>query len=114
MRQALWRMKFEIVLKIKEEVEKQLKASFLTVIAYLDWVANIVLVPKKDRKVCMCVDYRDLNQANPKDNFPLPHIDTLINNTATNVFFSFMDRFSGHNQMKMAEEDKAKTTFTTH
>jgi len=107
-------MKFEIVLKIKEEVEKQLKASFLTMIAYSDWVANIVLVPKKDRKVCMYVDYRDLNQANPKDNFPLPHIDTLINNTATNVFFSFMDRFLGHNQIKMAEEDKAKTTFTTH
>ena len=54
-------MKFEIVLKIKEEVEKQLKASFLTVIAYSDWVANIVLVAKKDRKVCMYVDYRDLN-----------------------------------------------------
>ena len=76
--QALWRMKSEIILKIKEEVEKQLKASFLTTIAYLDWVANIVLVPKKDGKVHMCVDYRDLNGASPKDNFSLPHIDTLI------------------------------------
>ena len=44
----------------------------------------------------------------------MPHIDTLINNTATNVFFSFMDGFSDHNQIKMAEEDRAKTTFTTH
>ena len=71
-------------------------------------------MPKKDGKVCMCVDYRDLNWANPKDNFPLPHIDTLIDNTTTNRFFSFMDSFLGYNHIKMAEEDKAKTTFTTH
>jgi len=59
--QALRRMKSEIILKIKEEVEKQLKANFLIAIAYSDWVANIVPVPKKDGKVSMCVDYRDLN-----------------------------------------------------
>ena len=59
--QAFRRMRTKIILKIKEEVEKQLKADFLTVIAYFNWVANIVLVPKKDGKVCMCVDYRDLN-----------------------------------------------------
>ena len=112
--QALWRMKSEIILKIKEEVEKHLKAGFLTVIAYSDWVANIVPVPKKDRKVRMYVEYKDLNQASPKDNFPLPHIDTLIDNTTTNMFFSFMDGFSGYNQIKMDKEDKAKTTFTTH
>ena len=53
-------MKSKIILKIKE-VEKQLKAGFLTAIAYLDWIANIVPVPKKDRKVSMCVDYKDLN-----------------------------------------------------
>ena len=61
MRQALRRMKFEIILKIKEEVEKQLKDGFLTAIAYSDWGANIVRVPKKDGKVHTCVDYRDLN-----------------------------------------------------
>ena len=69
-------MKSEIILKIKEEVEKQLKAGFLTAIAYFDWVANIVPMPKKNGKVRMCVDYRDLNRANSKDNFPLPHLDT--------------------------------------
>uniref|UniRef100_A0A2N9J865 Uncharacterized protein n=1 Tax=Fagus sylvatica TaxID=28930 RepID=A0A2N9J865_FAGSY len=75
---------------------------------------NIVPVPKKDGKVRMCVDYRDLNRASPKDNFPLPHIDTLVDNTATNAVFSFMDGFSGYNQIKMAEEDKSKTAFITH
>ena len=64
-RQALRRMKSEIILKIKKDVEKQLKAGFLTTITYLDWVANIVLVPKKDGKVRMCIDYRDLNWASP-------------------------------------------------
>ena len=92
--QVLWRMKSKIILKIKEEVEKQLKAGFLTAIAYSDWVTNIVPVLKKDWKVHMCIDYKDLNQASPKDNFLLPHIDTLIDNTATNIFFPFMDRFS--------------------
>ena len=89
-------MKSKIILKIKE-VEKQLKAGFLTAIAYLDLVANIVPILKKDGKVCMCVDYRDLNWASPKENFPLPHIDTLIDNTAINMFFSFMDEFSSYN-----------------
>ena len=107
-------MKSEIILKIKEEVEKQLNAGFLIAIAYSNWVANIVPVPKKDGKVRMCVDYRDLNRAIPKDNFPLPQIDTLINNIVTNMFFSFIDGFSGYNQIKMAEEDKAKTALTTH
>ena len=53
-------MKIEIILKIKEEVEKQLKSDFLIMISYLDWVANIVPMPKKDAKVCMCVNYKNL------------------------------------------------------
>ncbi|MCQ7416345.1 reverse transcriptase domain-containing protein, partial [Salmonella enterica] len=63
--------------------------------------------------VRMCVDYRDLNKASPKDNFPLPHIDVLVDNTAGFSTFSFMDGFSGYNQIKMAPEDQEKTTFIT-
>ena len=66
-------------------------------IAYSDWVANIIPMLKKNGKVHMYDYYRDLNQASPKDNFPLPHIDTPIDNTATNMFFSFMDEFLGYN-----------------
>ncbi|RDX82521.1 Retrovirus-related Pol polyprotein, partial [Mucuna pruriens] len=80
---------------------------------YPQWVANIVPVPKKDGKVRMCVDYRDLNRASPKDNFPLPHIDMLVDNTACHAFFSFMDGFSRYNQILMAEDDREKTTFVT-
>ena len=90
-------MKSEIILNIKEEVEKKPNADFLTTIPYSDWVANIVPGPKKDGKERMCVDYKDLNRASPKDNFPLSHINTLIDNIATNMFFSFMDGFSCYN-----------------
>ena len=61
----------------------------------------------------MCVDYRDLNRASSKDNFPLPYIDTLIDNAVTNMF-SFIDGLLGYIQIKMVEEDRAKTTFTTY
>ncbi|KAA3481368.1 RNA-directed DNA polymerase (Reverse transcriptase), Ribonuclease H [Gossypium australe] len=61
----------------------------------------------------MCVDYRDLNKVSSKDNFPLPYIDTLVDNTAGYSLFSFMDDFSGYNQIKMHPEDMEKTTFIT-
>ena len=109
-KQKLRRVKPEMLLKIKEEVKKQLDARFLKVSKYPQWVSNIVSVPKKDGKVRMCVDYRDLNKISPKDNFPLPHIDTLVDNTKHSLF-SFMDGFSGYNQIKMASEDMEKTIF---
>ena len=67
--QKLRRMKLEMLLKIKEKVKKQFDAGFLKVAKYPEWVANIALIPKKDKNVRMCVDYRDLNRASPKDNF---------------------------------------------
>ena len=76
-------------------------------------MANIVPVSKKDGKVQMCVDYQDLNRASPNDNFLLPHIDTLVDNTAKHSLFSFMDAFLGYNQIRMAPEDMEKTTFLT-
>ena len=68
---------------------------------------------KKDGKVRMCVDFRDLNKACSKDDFPLPHIDILVVNMVGSTLMSFMDGFSGYNQIKMAPKDMTKTTFTT-
>ena len=70
-------------------------------------------VPKKDGKVRMCVDFRDLNKACFKDDFPLPHIDILVVNMVGSTLMSFMDGFSGYNQIKMAPKDMTKTTFNT-
>ena len=60
--------------KIKEEIMKQLSAKVIRVVQYTTWLANIVPLPKKDGKIRVCVDYRDLNKASPEDNFPLPNI----------------------------------------
>ena len=86
-----------MLLKIKKEVRKQFDAEFLKVEKYPEWVASIFSVPKKDDKVRICIDYRDLNWASPKDNFHLPRIDTLVDNTTKNSLFSFMDGFSEYN-----------------
>ncbi|XP_039687848.1 uncharacterized protein [Medicago truncatula] len=112
-KQKLRRTRPDMALKIKEEVQKQIDAGFLITSNYPQWLANIVPVPKKDGKVRMCVDYRDLNKASPKDDFPLPHIDVLVDSTAKSKVFSFMDGFSGYNQIKMAPEDREKTSFIT-
>ena len=68
-------------------------------------------VPKKDGRACMCINYRDLNKASPKDDFPLPHINVLVDNTAGHKMLSFMDGYFGYNQIRMAEEDMEKTSF---
>ena len=73
----------------------------------------MVPVPKKGEKVRMCVDYQDLNRASPKDDFSLPHIDILVDNTTKFSLFSFMNGFSGYNQIKMTPEDIEKITFIT-
>ena len=98
---------------IKEEVEKQWKAKFLEMIEDTQWLANVVPVPKKDEKVWMCIDYRDLNKDCPKNDFSLPYINTLVDSAASSAMYSFMDGFSGYNQIMMVVIDKLKTSFTT-
>jgi hypothetical protein len=71
-KQKLRRTRPDILIKVKEEIMKQWDAGFLEVFDYSQWVSNIVVVPKKDNKIRLCVDFRDLNRASPKDNFPLP------------------------------------------
>ena len=70
------------------------------------------MVPKKNGKWRICVDYRELNKATQKDHFPLPFIDQVLDTLAGKKFFSFLDGFSGYNQIQIAPEDQDKTTFT--
>ena len=80
---------------------------------YLEWLANVVPMPKKDGKVKMFVDFGDLNKVSPKDDFPLPHIKILVDNTTGHCLLSFMDGFLGYNQIKVAPDDMEKNSFIT-
>ena len=82
-------------------------------VEYPKWVANVVPVSKKDDKVSVCVDFRDLNKASPKDDLSLPHINMLVDSTASHSILSFMDGFFGYNHILMALEDMKKTSFIT-
>ena len=72
------------------------------------------MVKKANRKWRMCVDFIDLNQACPKDSFPLPRIDQLVDSIARHKLLTFMDAFFGYNQIQMAKEDQEKTAFITN
>ncbi|XP_027158039.1 uncharacterized protein LOC113759663, partial [Coffea eugenioides] len=107
------KFKPDISLKIKEQIEKQLKTNIIIVSHYPIWLSNPVPVPKKSGEVRVCIDYRDLNKASPKDDFPLPNIHILLDNTAGHEIETFCDCFAGYHQILMAEEDREKTAFIT-
>jgi hypothetical protein len=98
---------------VKEEVEKLLKAGFIREIKCPEWIANTVLVKKSNGSWRMYVDYTDLKKPRPKDLFPLTSNDQLVDSTTRFRGLSFMDAFSGYNQIKMLQSDEHKTTFVT-
>ena len=98
---------------IKEEVQKLTLAKFIWEVYYPDWLANVVMVKKANENWRMCMDFTDLNKACPKDSYPLPRIDQLVDSTAGHRLLSFMDTFFGYNQIRMDETDQEKTSFVT-
>jgi hypothetical protein len=94
-------------------VKKLLTASFIKIIQHPWWLSNIVPVKKKSGQIRCYVDFRNLNKACPKYEFPLPNIDLLIDSEADHAMFSFMDGFSSCNQIHMSTKDAEKTTFCT-
>ncbi|KAI5312689.1 hypothetical protein L3X38_041863 [Prunus dulcis] len=109
-KQARRRMSMETELKVKEEIERLVKAGFITPAIYADWLANIVTIQKRKVGVVrICVDYRNLNEASPKYEYPMPMADMLVDGAAHNQMLSFMDGNAGYNQIMVAEEDIHKT-----
>jgi hypothetical protein len=98
-------------LAIKIEVEKIIKAGFIYPMALTDWVSNIILIDKKQGTIHVCIDYRDINKAYPKDNFTTPFIDQIVDDCAGSEIFSLMDGFSGYNQINIVPADQHKTAF---
>jgi hypothetical protein len=97
---------------VKEELQKLLDVDFIYPISDSRWVSPLVIVPKKNGKWWICVDYREINKSTEKDQFTLPFIDQVLDTLAVKQFFSFLDGFSGYNQIQIAPEDQDKTTFT--
>ena len=98
---------------IQAKIDNLLKARFIREIKYPEWLANVVVVPKKCGKWRVCVDYTDLNDACPKDSFPLPRIDQIVDASARLGMLSFLDAFSGYHQIPMYPPDAEKTAFIT-
>ncbi|RYR19470.1 hypothetical protein Ahy_B03g064246 [Arachis hypogaea] len=99
--------------EVKKQVKALLEANFIRELPYTTWLANVVLVKKSNGKWRMCVDYTDLNKACPKDAFPLPNIDGLVDAASGHRYLSFMDAYSGYNQILMHRPDEEKTAFIT-
>ena len=98
---------------INEEVDKLLQAGGIREVEYPKWLANIVLVKKANDKWRLCIDFTDINKACQKDSFPLPRIDIIVDATVGHELLSFMDAFSGYNQISMDPNDQEKTSFVT-
>jgi hypothetical protein len=111
-RQPARNFKLKIVDKVKEEVNRLLQVRFMHPCHYAEWVSNIVPVEKKNTgKIRVCVYFQNLNWATPKDEYPMPIADMLINNASGNKVISFLGGNEGYNQIFMAEEDISKTAF---
>jgi hypothetical protein len=98
---------------IGAELRKLLEAGFIKEVFHPKWLANPVLVKKKNGKWRMCIDYTSLNKACPKVPFPLPRIDQIVDSTAGCELLCFLDAYSGYHQIKMKESDQLATSFIT-
>ncbi|XP_074352084.1 uncharacterized protein LOC141691245 [Apium graveolens] len=103
----------ERAVALAEEVDRLLDARLIRKYFYPEWLTNPVLVKKPNGKWGTCVDFTDLNKAYPKDSFPLPRIDQLVDVTAGHALLSFMDAYSGYNQIPIYEPDQEHTSFIT-
>jgi hypothetical protein len=97
----------------RNEVKRLLSARVIREVTYPEWLANTVMVKKVNGKWRICIDFTDLNKACPKDEFPLPRIDSLVDAAATSKLMSLLDCYAGYHQIWMKKEDEPKTSFIT-
>ena len=107
------RFRSELIPEIEKEVNKLIEAGFIREVKYPTWIANIVPVRKKNNQLRICVDFRDLNDACPKDDFPLPVTKLMIDSTIEHEVLSFMDCTGGCNKIQMAPKDEEATALHT-
>ena len=96
------------------EVMKLLAVGFIREVTYPEWLVNVVLIKKSNGKWQFYIDYTNLNKACPKDCFSLSRTDQLVDTTTGHEMLSFLDAYSGYNQILLSKSDQAKTAFTTN
>jgi hypothetical protein len=101
------------VATIKDKIDKLRLAEFIYPILYTSWVSNPIPVNKKQGTIRVCTIFCDLDHTCPKENFPTPFIDQIINDCASHETLSFMDGFSSYNEIQIHPTDQYKTAFTT-
>jgi hypothetical protein len=97
----------------RNEVKRLLSAGVIREVTYPEWVANTVMVKKANGQWRMCIDFTDLNKACPKDEFPLPRIDSLVDAATSLELMSLLDCYLGYHQIWMKKKDEPKTSFIT-
>jgi hypothetical protein len=112
-KQRLRKMSDDIAEGAQNEVKGLLSAGVIREVKYPEWLANTVMVKKANDKWRMCIDFTDLNKACPKDEFPLPRIDSLVDAVALSELMSLLDCYLGYHQIWMKKEDEPKTSFIT-
>jgi hypothetical protein len=112
-KQKLQKMSDDKAKVARNKVKRLLSAGVIREVTYPEWLANTVMVKKVNGKWKMCIDFIDLNKACPKDEFPLPRIDSLVDAAATSDLMSLLDCYSGYHQIWMKKEDEPKTSFIT-
>lgn len=90
---------------IGEEIAQLLAAGLIKEVLHPKWLANPVLGSKKNKSWCMCIDFKDVNHVCPKDHFPLPRMDQIVESTAGCEKLCFLDAYSGHHQIRMKSSD---------
>jgi hypothetical protein len=99
---------------VKIELEKLRKDGIIFPIRHSEWLSNPVIVRKKSGEIHLCVDFRDLNKASIKDNYPFPNMEMLLQQVIGSTLMSMLDGFSGYNQVLVAEEDRLKMLSSHH
>lgn len=99
-------------LMVMKEIKNNLNARFIKPIDYSEWMANIVPTTKPTNEIQVCTIFNDINNAYPKDDLPLPNINMVVDSIADHDTLSFIDGFSGYNQILINPTYQYKITFT--
>jgi len=111
--QTKYRLNPNYVTKVKQDIDKLLSVGFIEYIKEATWLSPIVVVPKKNGKSKICIDFRILNAATKKYPYPLPFTGEVLNIIVRYEAYSFLDGYSGYHQISIAPKDRYKNAFVT-